>query len=103
MLGKADAELKANHQVASFTGTTSSEGGPAINVPLSQQRAQVTAQLMESMGLPRSQVGKVIGLGSHFPGYVPDIGPGGVLLPGPAAENRQVIISWPCAPGENHN
>jgi OOP family OmpA-OmpF porin len=103
VLGKADAELKANHRVASFTGTTSSEGGPAINVPLSQQRAQVTAQLMESMGLPRSQVGQVIGLGSHFPGYVPDIGPGGVLLPGPAAENRQVIISWPCAPSENHN
>ena len=52
---------------------------------------------MESMGLPRSQIGQLIGLGSHFPGYVPDIGPGGVLLPGPAAENRQVIISWPCA------
>jgi outer membrane protein OmpA-like peptidoglycan-associated protein len=92
------AELKANHRVATVTGTTSSEGGPAINVPLGSKRAQVTAQLMESMGLPRSQVSRVIGLGSHFPGYVPDIGPGGVLLPGPAAENRQVIISWPCAP-----
>jgi outer membrane protein OmpA-like peptidoglycan-associated protein len=91
------AELKANHRVATITGTTSSEGGPAINVPLSSKRAQTTAQLMESMGLPRTQIGQVIGLGSHFPGYVPDIGPGGVLLPGPAAENRQVIISWPCA------
>ncbi len=91
------AELKANHRVATITGTTSSEGGPAINIPLSKKRAQVTAQLMESMRLPRSQIGQVIGLGSHFPGYVPDIGPGGVLLPGPAAENRQVIISWPCA------
>jgi OmpA-OmpF porin, OOP family len=91
------AELKANHRVATITGTTSSEGGPAINIPLSKKRAQVVAQLMKSMGLPRSQIGQVIGLGSHFPGYVPDIGPGGVLLPGPAAENRQVIISWPCA------
>ena len=90
-------ELKANHRVAAITGTTSSEGGPAINVPLSKKRAQTTAQLMESMGLPRSQIGQLIGLGSQFPGYVPDIGPGGVLLPGPAAENRQVIISWPCA------
>ena len=92
------AELKANHRVATITGTTSSEGGPAINIPLSKKRAQATAQLMESMRLPRSQIGQVTGLGSHFPGYVPDIGPGGVLLPGPAAENRQVIISWPCAP-----
>lgn len=91
------AELKASHRVATITGTTSSEGGPAINIPLSRKRAQVTAQLMESTGLPRWQIGQVIGLGSHFPGYVPDIGPGGVLLPGPAAENRQVIISWPCA------
>jgi OmpA-OmpF porin, OOP family len=90
-------ELKANHRVATITGTTSSEGGPAINVPLSKERALVTAQLMESMGLPRSQIGQVTGLGSHFPGYVPDIGPHGVLLPGPAAENRQVIIGWPCA------
>ena len=97
------AELEANRRVASITGTTSSEGGPAINNPLSKKRAQATAQLMESMGLPHSQIGQVIGLGSHFPGYVPDIGLGGILLPGPAAENRQVIISWPCAPHENHN
>jgi outer membrane protein OmpA-like peptidoglycan-associated protein len=90
------AELKANHRVATITGTTSSEGGAATNIPLSKKRAQATAQLMESMGLPRSQIGQVIGLGSQFPGYVPDIGPGGVLLPGPAAENRQVIVSWPC-------
>jgi outer membrane protein OmpA-like peptidoglycan-associated protein len=97
------AELETNHQVATITGTTSSEGGPAINIPLSRKRAQVTAQLMESTGLPRSQVGQVIGVGSHFRGYVPDVGPGGVLLPGPAAENRQVIISWPCATAGNHN
>ena len=69
------AELKANHRVATITGT-SSEGGPAVNIPLSKKRAQATAQLMESAGLPRSQIGQVIGLGSHFPGYVPDIGPG---------------------------
>lgn len=44
------AELKANHRVATITRTTSSEGGPAINIPLSRKRTQVTAQLMESMG-----------------------------------------------------
>jgi OOP family OmpA-OmpF porin len=97
------AELKANRRVATITGTTSSEGGPAINIPLSEKRAHATAQLMESMRLPRSQIGQVIGLGSHFPGYIPDTGPGGVLLPGPAAENRQVIISWPCTAPGNRN
>jgi OOP family OmpA-OmpF porin len=89
-------DLQGNHQVATITGTTSSEGGNEVNLPLSRQRAQVAAQLMESMGLSSSQIGSVVGLGSHFSGYVPDIGPDGTLLPGPAAENRQVIITWPC-------
>lgn len=89
-------DLQANHQVATVTGTTSSEGGDAINLPLSRQRAESAAQLMESMGLRGSQIGSVVGLGSHFPGYIQDIGPDGTLLPGPAAENRQVIITWPC-------
>jgi outer membrane protein OmpA-like peptidoglycan-associated protein len=89
-------ELDGNHEAATITGTTSSEGGNAINLPLSRDRAEVAARLLESMGLPRSQIGKIVGLGSHFAGYVPDIGPGGVLLPGPAAENRQVIVTWAC-------
>jgi OOP family OmpA-OmpF porin len=89
-------DLQANQQVATITGTTSSEGGDAINLPLSRQRAEVAAQLMEAMGLPGSQIGPVVGLGSHFPGYIQDIGPDGTLLPGPAAENRQVIITWAC-------
>jgi len=94
-------KLLANHEVANFTGTTSSEGGPAINDPLSTLRAETIARLAESLGLPASHVGRVVGLGSNFAGFIPDTGPGGVLLPGPAAEDRQVIVTWHCALGEH--
>jgi len=100
LLSNLVATLIANHRAASFTGTTSSEGGPAINDPLSRLRAATIARLAESLGLPPTQIRSVVGLGSNFPGYIPDTSPGGVLLPGPAAEDRQVIITWPCAPGE---
>jgi len=93
------ATLKANHQIATVTGTTSSEGGQSLNVPLSRSRAATIAALLRQMGLPASQIGPVVGDGCHFNGYIPDTAPDGTLLPGPAAENRQTIISWPCSPG----
>ena len=46
-----------NSQLAKSKGLT----GPFhMSIPLSRKRTQVTAQLMESMGLPRSQIGQVI-------------------------------------------
>jgi len=36
-------------------------------------------------------------VGSYFPQYVPDFGPRGELLPGPAQLNRTVRIE-PCTP-----
>ena len=91
--------LVAHHLVVSVTGTTSSEGGPAINDPLSTARAEKIAALLEQLGLPPAQIGSVVGLATRFQGFVPDTGPGGTLLPGPAAEDRQVILTWACVPG----
>jgi len=97
-LRRVVASLKANHQIATVTGTTSSEGGQSLNVPLSRSRATTVALLLHQIGLPTSQIGPVVGDGSHFSDYIPDTAPDGTLLPGPAAENRQTIISWPCNP-----
>jgi outer membrane protein OmpA-like peptidoglycan-associated protein len=94
------ADLRSDRQVADVTGTTSSEGGDALNGPLSLRRAWVVVQLMESIGLPVAQVGRVTGLGSHFPGFVTDTAPDGSLLLGPAAEDRMVRITWPCTSGD---
>lgn len=92
------AQLRSNGQNVNLTGTTSSEGGPQINIPLSRSRAETTATLMETIGLPAHQIGTITGLGSHFPGYIPDTTPNGTLLPGPAAANRKVILTWTCTP-----
>ncbi len=92
--------LTANHQPATVTGTTSSEGGDALNAALSTSRALATAQTMESLGLPPTQIARTVGVGYRFAGHIPDTAPDGTLLPGPAAADRQVIITWPCTPNE---
>ena len=93
-------DLTTNHQPATVTGTTSSEGGYQLNERLSRSRATMTARTMESLGLPATQIAKTVGAGDQFPGYIPDTAPDGTLLPGPAAADRQVIITWPCTPSE---
>jgi outer membrane protein OmpA-like peptidoglycan-associated protein len=80
--------------LATITGTASSEGNN--NEALSQSRAFAIQQLMIKLGTPPSQIGNVIGIGATGPDHVPDIDAAGNLLPGPAAENRKVIVSWQC-------
>jgi hypothetical protein len=48
------------------------------------------------MGVPAAQIGQVTGVGAGGPGYIPDTDAAGNLLPGPAAADRKVIISWQC-------
>jgi OOP family OmpA-OmpF porin len=86
--------LKKGSEHITLIGSTSSEGGDAINNPLSQQRAQAVQSVLISMGIPASRI-TAIGKGSHWPGRVPDIGPGGVLLPAQAEQDREVIVQLP--------
>jgi OmpA-OmpF porin, OOP family len=86
--------LKQGSEHITLIGSTSSEGGDAINNPLSQQRADAVQSVLVSMGIPTSRI-TAIGEGSHWPGRVPDIGPGGVLLPAQAEQDREVIVQLP--------
>lgn len=90
------ATVRSDHAPITITGTTSSEGGPKINEPLSKLRATTIARLLETLRVPPTQIIHINGVGDHFPGYIPDTTPTGTLLPGPAAADRQVIITWPC-------
>jgi OOP family OmpA-OmpF porin len=74
------------------TGTSADNEPPSTAIELSRQRANAVKSLLVKLGASASQI-TVIGVGSHFSGYVNDHGPGGVLLPGPAERNRTVIIS----------
>jgi outer membrane protein OmpA-like peptidoglycan-associated protein len=86
--------LKQGTETIMLIGSTSSEGGDALNNPLSLARAKAVKSVLVSMGIPGSRI-TTTGDGSHWPGRVNDIGPGGVLLPGPAEQDREVIVQLP--------
>jgi outer membrane protein OmpA-like peptidoglycan-associated protein len=74
-----------------LTGTTARAGSTASQVQLSTQRAEAVKALLVELGASPAQI-TTKGVGSAFPGYVPDVGPDGKQLPGPASQNRQVIV-----------
>lgn len=76
---------------ALLTGTTASDGTPEYRRGLSEKRAIAVRDLLVSLGAPADSI-RTRGLGSGFPGYVPDRDAQGNLDPIPAAQNRQVII-----------
>jgi len=82
-----------------LTGTTARWGTRDYQIDLATQRAEaVKNELLELVGLgadPKRM--ETRGLGSYFAQYIPDNGPDGVLLPGPAQANRTVRIE-PCNP-----
>ncbi|HLK72983.1 MAG TPA: OmpA family protein [Streptosporangiaceae bacterium] len=75
-------------------GSTSSEGGNKLNDRLSLARARAVESVLVSKGIPTSRI-TAVGDGSHWPGRVNDRGRRGVLLPGPAETNREVIVQLP--------
>ena len=60
-------------------------------VDLSTQRAEAVKALLVEAGAPADRI-TTSGVGSQFPGYVNDVGPGGKQLPGPATTNRKVLV-----------
>jgi OOP family OmpA-OmpF porin len=86
--------LKQGSEHITLIGSTSSEGGDAVNNPLSLQRAQAVRAALVSLGIPASRI-STVGDGSHWPGRVNDIGSGGVLLPAQAEQDREVIVQLP--------
>ncbi len=93
-LGQLASTLKRGSEHITLIGSTSTEGGNAINNPLSLHRAQAVKRVLVSMDIPASRI-STIGDGSHWAGRVRDIGANGELLPGPAEQDREVIVQLP--------
>ena len=74
-----------------LTGTSARAGTLPSQVALSTQRAEAVKALLVELGASPDQI-STKGVGSQFPGYVNDVGPGGKQLPGPASTNRKVIV-----------
>jgi outer membrane protein OmpA-like peptidoglycan-associated protein len=75
-------------------GTTADGGGTtAFNTSLSLSRAKVVRTILASaMGVEQSSI-TAEGLGTHFPGFVPDLNSDGSLNEASASQDRTVIIS----------
>lgn len=85
------AEAIAQGAHALLIGTTAAVGPPAGRRALSRQRAQAVADMLVELGAPARRI-ETKGVGSDFPGYVPDHDAQGNLIPARAVQNRQVII-----------
>ena len=85
------AQMADGGLTATVTGTTARVGDLAGQRALSLQRAQAVADLLADLGVPAGALA-VVGLGSEFPGYVPDSDAAGALVPAAAASNRKVVL-----------
>lgn len=102
--GKARTVLRAlagtvrnGEQKIDLTGTTSSEGGDKVNGPLSKKRAGAVRDILVDLGVKGSRI-TIHGLGTKFPGFVPDMAPDGkTLLPDKAPLNRKVVVKLTCS------
>lgn len=65
---------------ALLTGTTASAGTSEYRLRLSQERANAVRDLLVSLGAPADRI-SARGLGSDFPGYVPDHDSQGTSIP----------------------
>lgn len=74
-----------------LTGTSARAGTAQSQVELSTRRAEAVKALLVELGAPADRI-TTRGVGSQFPGYVNDVGPGGRQLPGPASQNRTVVV-----------
>ena len=85
------AQLVASHAHLQLTGATANVGPLDGQRALGRARAKaIAAILVDRLHVPATLV-TVVGVGSDWPGYVPDHDAAGHLLPGPAAENRRVV------------
>ncbi|ANZ38297.1 hypothetical protein BBK82_21745 [Lentzea guizhouensis] len=87
--------MRAKKQKADLMGTTASVGPPAGRVELSARRADAVKSVLVDLGIPGDTI-TTRGVGTNWPGHVTDTGPGGALLPGPAARNRKVVATLTC-------
>ncbi|GGM89276.1 hypothetical protein GCM10011609_27660 [Lentzea pudingi] len=77
-------------------GNTATVGPEAGLKDLSKRRAEKVKELLTRLGIAPDRI-TTRGDGATGPHHVTDLGPGGVLLPGPAAQNRSVVVELSCS------
>ncbi|MGX4652622.1 OmpA family protein [Micromonospora sp. SCSIO 07396] len=94
-LAKLAALLERGRSTVELIGTTSSAGTESGRLTLSRDRARAVETVLRSLGVPPERMSSR-GVGANWPDRRPDRGPDGELLPGPAAQNRTVVVRISC-------
>ncbi|WP_431886649.1 OmpA family protein [Micromonospora wenchangensis] len=94
-LAKLAALLERGTSTVELIGTTSSAGTESGRLTLSRNRARAVETVLRELGVPQERISSR-GVGDNWPDRRPDRGPRGELLPGPAAQNRTVVVQISC-------
>lgn len=84
--------MKQSGVAITLTGTTATDGTAEGRKRLSLMRADAVKASLVALGADATRI-TTKGVGTEHPSHVDDLGPNGELLPGPAAQNRLVIVS----------
>jgi OmpA-OmpF porin, OOP family len=88
-------KMRNGNQTVQLIGSTATWGPVTSRFTLSRQRADAVKKMLVSLGISGNRI-HAKGDGSDMPGRVRDIGAHGALLPGPAAEDREVVAKLIC-------
>jgi len=78
-----------------LVGTTASARTKSFRDQLSKDRAEAVKDILIGQGVDANRI-TTVGAGNESKYQVPDVGQNGALLPGPAAENRRVVVELSC-------
>jgi outer membrane protein OmpA-like peptidoglycan-associated protein len=95
-IGKIADVMRQGRQRAKLIGTTATDNTVEFRHRLGKQRAEAVKRELVGFGISADRI-ETVGVGTDWPGHIPDIGPDGHLLPGPAQKNRSVVVELSCS------
>ena len=88
-------EAKNGNMSVNLIGTTASARTKSFRDQLSKDRAEAVKAILVEQGVDPARI-STVGAGNESKYQIRDTGPNGGLLPGPAAENRRVVVELSC-------
>ncbi len=88
-------QVSSGKQQILLVGNTATVGPEQGLRDLSKARAETVKSILVAKGVAAGRI-TTRGDGASGPHHENDLGPGGVLLPGPAAKNRSVVVTLSC-------
>ncbi|MEV0129733.1 OmpA family protein [Dactylosporangium sp. NPDC050688] len=94
-IGEIADVMRTGSQRAKLIGTTATDQSVEFRAKLSLDRANAVRDVLVRLGISADRI-ETVGAGTTYRTHVNDIGPNGTLLPGPAAQNRSVVVELSC-------